>query len=227
MASPDTVANVPEGELGENATRAAADEAEQYRRYVDELVSRCEAGDTSALPELQLLLDREPDVCQAMGDLPNYLIERFLTLMAGKHEARKECVRRRLAQMRVELEGANPTPVERLLAERAVVTWLQLHHAELVCSASDEASLRHRGFLEKRAESISRRYLRSLQLIEKTRVLLGMQARLRGARGAALTESVPAIETAPGPASISDDEASAGGETQKPLRVFPAGQATG
>jgi hypothetical protein len=40
-------------------------------------------------------------------------------------------LQKRLAQLQAELEGPEATPLERLLVERVLLCWLQVHHADL------------------------------------------------------------------------------------------------
>jgi hypothetical protein len=44
---------------------------------------------------------------------------------------RTECLERKLANLKAEVEGPSPSPFERLLAERIVACWLQVQYADM------------------------------------------------------------------------------------------------
>ena len=60
-------------------------------------------GDLGSLRDLHRLLDRRPELWKAFGDAARYAEDALLDLFAGEGLLTKESVRRRLAQMKVEL----------------------------------------------------------------------------------------------------------------------------
>jgi hypothetical protein len=71
-----------------------------------------------------------------------------------------------------ELAGPESTVIERLLAERATLCWLQIHHADALAAQSLSQS-RHLGdFWAKRQAGAHRRYLTSLAALVTLRRLL-------------------------------------------------------
>ena len=71
-----------------------------------------------------------------------------------------------------ELAGPEPTVIERLLAERATLCWLQIHHADTLAAQSLAQSRQHADFWAKRQSGAHRRYLSSLAALVTLRRLL-------------------------------------------------------
>src|SRR5579871_147002 len=93
------------------------------------LLARAERGDQGVLDELKAFLDAHPEVWHQAGDLAWHAEMALLDLAAGKNLLLKESISRKLAELKRELAPASP--LERLLAERIAVTWLQVHHCDV------------------------------------------------------------------------------------------------
>src|SRR5262249_11676048 len=97
-----------------------------------------------------------------------------------------------------ELAGANPTPVERLLAERAALCWAASYYADaLLATNRGKVSHRVEEHLERRAERHQRRYtsaLKSLAAVRRAAApAMGVSVRARQANVAGLAGvAVPA-----------------------------------
>jgi hypothetical protein len=99
---------------------------------INRLMSRAENGDESAVPALRKLL-AVPGMLESLGggSLAVQAERSLVELLARKNLAAREVVLQKLQQLRAELAGPSPTPVERILVERAVACWLQLQAADL------------------------------------------------------------------------------------------------
>jgi hypothetical protein len=150
---------------------------------LSELATRAQSGDTSVLPELGQLLDRCPDLYRHVGDLGERATEVFLQQLKADPFV-VECVRRNLKAMEADL--APQTPVERLLVERVVLTYLQAYGADLLAARPAPGGNAGDEQRRKRQDSANRRYLQSLAYLAKVRSLLDRA----GARPA-----VPRVET--------------------------------
>ena len=85
-----------------------------------EIVKRAAKGDTSTLPALRAMLQDNPAMVRQMGgELAEVAQVLVIANLTGKSLAWQEAIFRKLALIREELLGPNPTPIERLLAERA------------------------------------------------------------------------------------------------------------
>ena len=78
--------------------------------------------------------------------------------------------------MRVELAGANPSPLEKLLVERIVACWLQVNHADSVFANNQSSSESLRKELLKRQESVQRRYVDAIKQLAQLRRLVSPKA---------------------------------------------------
>lgn len=143
--------------------------------HLEELVRRAQQGDVAALPELQEALDNDASVWERVGDLAAQSQAAWLKLLAGNNLFLFESVRRKQEQLRAELAGPNPSPLECLLVEQIVATWLQVHFADATyAQAKDQphatpAVLRE---LMRRQESSLRRHLAAVRQLAVVRKLL-------------------------------------------------------
>jgi hypothetical protein len=83
-----------------------------------------------------------------------------------------EAFRQKLDSVRAELEGPNPTPIERLLAERASICWFLMHRYELACATNaqgwniPQADLQHR-----KIDKAHARFLSAVRTLAQVRKL--------------------------------------------------------
>src|SRR5262249_8806901 len=83
----------------------------------------------------------------------------------------RESLTRKLELLRGELAGPNPAPLERLLVERVVTCWLQLHYLELLHASQDTLSLVQRTCWERCLDRAQNRYLSALKTLALVRKL--------------------------------------------------------
>jgi hypothetical protein len=127
-------------------------------------VDKANGGDRAALTDLRDFFDRHPEVWQTCGDLGKCSERAWLALLAAGALG-TESVKRHVEQLRADLGGPCPTPVERLLVDRAVVCYLSLSHAELASARPDPSSPAQVAIRLKRCESAQRRYLSALRML--------------------------------------------------------------
>jgi hypothetical protein len=132
------------------------------------LIRRAEAGDETSLPDLRRLLE-DPRAVAAFGDLAGRVRAALLKLVAGTNLLRQELTAREMDRLRADLLGPAPTVVERLLAERVVVGWLQLQEADLRLAAA--RADRGSDVLQRRADHAHRRFLAALRALATVRRL--------------------------------------------------------
>ena len=138
-----------------------------------DLVARARQGDREVLPALRAYLDDHPEVWRVVGDLAVQAREIWLDLVAGSDMLLAESIRKKMDDMRLELAGPSPTPLESLLVERILVTWLQVSHADAMAGQArgPGATAAVRQELAKRQESAQRRYLASVKQLAVVRRL--------------------------------------------------------
>jgi hypothetical protein len=91
--------------------------------------------------------------------------------VAGKDLAIAEATELRLAEVRDELAGPDPTPIERLLAERAAVCWFLVNRYESVYANAREQTLRQAAFQQEKIDRAHKRYLSALKTLAAVRKL--------------------------------------------------------
>ena len=136
-----------------------------------ELIARAERGDPEALAEVQRLFDESPGAWTIFGDLAANTQRSWIRAIAGQDELLREAVERYLEQMRAEIAGPSPTPLERLLVDRIATCWLALQHAETAYAQNLRRLDSDQGeYYQRRIDRAQRRYLdaiRSLVLIRR------------------------------------------------------------
>jgi hypothetical protein len=91
------------------------------------LVRRAEAGDGEAIGELTDEHHDIDDLTFDEGDLGARVEEEVMALVTTTVEERS-ALSRYLMQMRTDLDGPAPSPIERLLVDDIVTCWLHLHY---------------------------------------------------------------------------------------------------
>ena len=145
---------------------------EEILERLQQLVRRAEGGDETALPELRVALDVNPWCWQRYGDLAQESMAAWLQLIAGPNLMLHESTRRKAAQLRAELAGPAPSPLERLLAERVVACWLQTNYADAAyAQLKGNGPAQHTAAL-RRQNSAQQRYLQAVKALATVRKLL-------------------------------------------------------
>ena len=136
------------------------------------LVKRAEQGDASALPELRAALDTNPWIWERYGDLAQQSQAAWLQLIAGPNLLLRESVERKTEQLRAELAGPGPSPLERLLVERVIACWLQTQYADAAYAQQQNPSPgQHTAALKRQAGS-HQRFLHAIKTLATVRKLL-------------------------------------------------------
>ncbi len=136
------------------------------------LVERAEQGDEGAMPELRVALDANPWVWQDYGDLGRQSQAAWLQLIAGSNLLLRESAQRKAEQLKAELGGPAPSPLERLLVERVVACWLQVHYADAAyAQLKGNGPAQHTAAL-RRQNSAQQRYLQAARALATVRKLL-------------------------------------------------------
>src|SRR5262249_22615083 len=91
---------------------------------------------------------------------------------AGGNPLLAESLTRKVEELKTELAGRAPSPLERLLAERGAACWLQLHFHDALAAMNPELPPRQAEQVRRNQGSASRRYLTSLKALAVVRRLL-------------------------------------------------------
>jgi len=87
----------------------------------------------------------------------------------------RQAIRRELERVRRTAAGADPSPIERLLADRVALCWLQATHAdtEYAQRLQDGMTFAASEFYQRRCERAGRQLLKAIQTLATVRRLLG------------------------------------------------------
>jgi hypothetical protein len=143
------------------------------RRQVLSLLQRAEEGEALAT-ELAREKMREYPHLWDLFDLARGVQRTLIGSMSGPNALLKEAVRRQVDQMRAELEGPNPTALERLLVERVITCWLQTYYEDAQdAQRRQQSGLTSDGALKmlQRAEVAQRRFLAAVKALAQIRRL--------------------------------------------------------
>jgi hypothetical protein len=89
----------------------------------------------------------------------------------GKDLVAGEAVPRKLDMMRADLNGPNPSPLERLLVERIVSCWLHLHQLEAAYHGRDSMALDLGDYYQRNIARANKNYLAAIKALATIRKL--------------------------------------------------------
>jgi hypothetical protein len=135
------------------------------------LTDRAQKGDKTALPALREVLKDPAAVDLLGGNLASQALLTLIEKFSGKNLLFKESLRRKLELLRAEVAGPNPTPLECLLVERVVATWLHLHHLEMIYAGKESMGLQLGAYYQHSISSAQKRYLAAIKTLALVRKL--------------------------------------------------------
>ena len=137
-----------------------------------DLMGKAEGGDNGAALEIRKVLDGTPDLAWRFVNGPAKVAESALLgeITRDGALATKELLKHQLESMRIEVAGEGPSPLERLLVERVVATWLevQLFSAFHAHGMKDETKVQGE-YRQKRLDQAHRRHLSAVRTLAQIR----------------------------------------------------------
>lgn len=127
------------------------------REQFDQMRMLANQGDQGAQASLKRLLDDHEDICEQLGNVARHAQQSLIHLISDHDFLISEAIQRKAIQMRRELAGAFPGPLEILAAERVVAAWLGLQWVETHCARA-EGDVRVAGFWLRRQAQAARLY---------------------------------------------------------------------
>jgi len=94
-------------------------------------------GDQTVLLQLKAAFDSNPEFIAMFGDLARHAEECLLSLMATNDLLAKEAIRRRLHEVRQQLNGTSA--LEKLLVDRIAISWLEVYHCDIELAGLQQA----------------------------------------------------------------------------------------
>jgi hypothetical protein len=137
-----------------------------------ELNGQAQDGDEGATLEIRKVLDASPDLAWRFIKGPAKMAETALLDQITKDDdlASKEHLEHQLESMRIEVAGENPSPLERLLAERVVATWLQVQVFDGLCAVGLKGETMSQGeHHQKRIDRAHNRHLSAVKVLAQIR----------------------------------------------------------
>ena len=162
---------------GSDPAAMTKEEKEAHRDTVgrlEELVEKAGKGDKKPLPEIRKILKESPDLAWQLMDTSRVAEWHFIERMTKEEDfGSKVLLQRQLGAMREEIAGENPSPLERLLAERVVATWLQIQLFEGLYAASlyQGMSVKQGSYQQKRLDQAHRNHLSAIRTLAQIRKL--------------------------------------------------------
>lgn len=156
------------------ATTARADLPFSDPQAFNKIVQRAAKGDAKALAEVRAVTKAHPEVWNALGtDIAGVVRDAMIKLLTGEDAVMRDFVNHQLGKMKKGLIGEQPSPLERLLAERICACWLQVQYAEWIYAAKTKASvtLAHGDYLQRQVDRAQARYLAAIRTLAQVRKL--------------------------------------------------------
>jgi hypothetical protein len=140
---------------------------------LNSLVRRAKSGDRTAVPRLRQYLDLNPPLWHHAGDVGLQAQAAWIDLICGQNLHMRECLVRRLNEMKQGLVGdTKPSPLEVLLIERIAVAWLQVSYLDAHAVQCNEMSIRWAEFQLKRQAQAEKQYRSVIDALQTCRRVL-------------------------------------------------------
>jgi hypothetical protein len=150
-----------------------SEEARQKERAeLARLLERAEKGDQSVLPELQRVLDADAALWHHYGDLALHAEAALGVLAAGTNLLLGESLKRKLQAMKDEVGGESASQLEKLLAARVAMTWMETAYFDTLIAQSAGMSEARLKMLRGQQDAAHRRHLSAIKTLATVRKLL-------------------------------------------------------
>ena len=167
------------------------DECDTLKR----LLRPAQDGDGKALDTLRPLLDKA-EAWGSIGDLARHAEEAWLDAMTYPNKLVREGYERRAADLRRDLLEAGDSPLERLLIDRVVVTWLQASHADATYASllrGDGHTYQEGKYRQDRQDRAHARHLKAVRALATVRRLLVPTVQVNIGRNQIISQRAPAV----------------------------------
>lgn len=145
------------------------------RELVNELrglVDQAQDGEKEALSRVREIFEEVPRLARIFVNLTDAAEKSLIKRFSGDDPLVQEALPPQLKSMRRELAGSNPSPLERLLAERIVACWIQLQYAEAIYAQNlGSMNMVQGDYHQRRLDRLHKRYLSSVKTLAQIRKL--------------------------------------------------------
>jgi hypothetical protein len=122
------------------------------------LVDRANDGDEQSLQELRQVLEYNPILWHALGNLGAAVLESLIRSIAPHDQLIAESIRRKVSELRTALTTEASTPLQELAIERVIACWLRVQALELRCAHLEGGTRGWAGFWTKALAQAQRSY---------------------------------------------------------------------
>jgi len=137
------------------------------------LVAEAKQGHVKVLPQIRRLLHAHPQLEQHFGDLAGQVEAKWIDLLAGEDACIRESLTRRVNQWRSELLDRGASPLEKLLVERVVTSWLMTRYFDsAVLLATGNVPTNQARFLQQQLDRAQKRHIEAVRSLAEVRKLL-------------------------------------------------------
>jgi hypothetical protein len=162
-----------------NTTLELQNDTKERLELLRALSDKAEAGDRETRQELRKAVrESSPEIVAHASDLAQKGQRTLIETAASGKPLMEEALSARLDLMRAEVSGENPTPLEVLLTERVVSSWLLVEVLEALMNAqlkrgkdAPRVSLSFLRFINGWLESAHHRHLSSIRELARIRKL--------------------------------------------------------
>ncbi len=149
------------------------DRTDREEQRVLRLLRYAGKGDRAAISELRELFNSKPAQWEMIGNMATQAECSLVKVASGDNKVVKEAIYKKLTAMKKELAGSAPTPLERLLVERVVACWLQVHYADFIYTQHmNKFTLEQGYYYQQRQDRAHRRYMSAIRTLAQVRRLL-------------------------------------------------------
>jgi hypothetical protein len=164
-------------------------------KKIKRLLGPAQKGDEKAIAALRPVLDRV-GLWQYLGDLTRRVEESWLGAMAGRNALVREAYERKTNEMRRQMLADGDSPLERLLVDRVIATWLQASHADTayaILLKGDGHSLAEGTYSQQRQDRANARFLKAAKALVTVRRLLVPSVQINVAKNQIISQGAPAV----------------------------------
>ena len=129
------------------------------------LVAQARAGDVEVLPALRQMLASQPQIWQQCADLGGNELRRWIERLSQGDPLAEESLLLKIQEMKIEVGGCAPTPLDALLVDRILVCWLQLQQADGLASQIDGMLPKLATLILRRQKHAHRQFLTAVQTL--------------------------------------------------------------
>lgn len=138
-----------------------------------DVLTRASEGDESAMPRAREIFEMDPGRVIAIcgGEISDRVEDRILEKLAGGNALVVEAIGRKLVALRAELAGPHPSAIERLLAERIALCWLDVHRLDHRDESAESMTMIQAEHMSKLRSRAHNRYISAIKALASVRRL--------------------------------------------------------